>query len=190
MKNALLLRPFSSNDARALFFMSSHYLRQTMRNIDGDKRRQTEWPFCDESALLQALAAWHQTRVGRCAAAHAICAVEGVSERSAPATIGAIVVSAYDSRSRSAQLGTYIAPDWRNKGMARRAKELLFARLGHSVETYYCIVHPANAAALKALGKLPYARRLADATRVPDAIALELWRAGTSSILFELKPSP
>jgi len=192
--DALLLRPLSVKDARTLFFISSHYLREMALTsgdlTDSDKLRQTEWPFCDERALLQALAGWRQTRVGRYAAAYAICIAEEERGPSATRTIGALVVSAYDAHSRSAQLGTYIAPDWRAKGLSRQAKERLFARLGHTVDTYYCIVRADNTAALRALGKLPYARRAMAATLLPDAIAKELWLAGRDSVLFELRPSP
>ncbi len=156
---------------------------------DSDRLRKTEWPFCDERALLQALTGWRQTRIGRYAAAYAIGIAEEPTRRIATRTIGALVVSAYDAHSRSAQLGTYIAPDWRAQGLSRQAKELLFARLGHTVDTYYCIVRADNTAALRAMEHLPYARRAMATSLVPDAIARELWLAGRDSVLFELKPS-
>ncbi len=150
-----------------------------------EKQRRVEWPFCslEASQSLAANIAFVETVQSEFPVAWSVFVEDDPS-----VLVGILTVSNFDEEHHCLQLGTYIAPQFRGRGLQRLAKEALFKQLPDSIFRSYCLIETWNAASLKAISKLPYGRLIPNRlwrTLAPK-IREELWKKGSGLHVFEL----
>lgn len=193
MPNRLMLRPYRVADGLNLAIAC----RQHFFGRDEDGWRATEWPFCDAiAAQNQAAALAFHTLPGGMPCAWSIMErpetqadLPGAATREKPPSlVGLIAATLYDSATRSALLGTYIAPEKRGRALQHQAKLLLFARLGEWIDAFYCLVAPTNEASLRGLQKIASAQWLAPDTPLPPNIEQERRMMGGHAVVVRILP--
>ena len=164
------LRPYTVRDSALLATACLRAHADLPPEDDGWRRR--EWPFCDVGAAGREAAALSlQTLPGGLPAAWTITGPGG-------RPVGVIAATLYDEADRCALVGTYIAPAFRGLGVQLAAKKLLGQRLAGSVDSFYCLVRPDNAPALRALAKIQGCARLGDPRALPARLRAERLRMG------------
>lgn len=181
------LSPFTPEHGRVLVTRCLDFY--SVRPVDEDGWRRTEWPFCSLRATENfALSLSLQPVADGIPAAFAFAA--GHALRDAPPDgnwipDGVVAATHFDEESRSALLGTYVTPSERGQGIQRFAKEALFEKLRGFIRTYYLLIHAENAPSLRAAEKLAMTREIC-ASGLPPRLRSEFGNHSVNTRVFRI----
>lgn len=167
---SISLQPYDKRAALILCKQSQAAFSQ----VSSDHWRHDEWPFSSTKAALQEAMQLSIQSLGP----QMPCAWSVVD---GDYIIGLIAITHVDDLNQKGLLGTYITPSRRGQGVQKIAKELLLKRLPETFETLFCIIATSNTSSLRSITKIPSVKFVDEASfhDLPNAICLEIWRAGT-----------